>query len=635
MLTVAAALLLAATGSGPAGSDLLPGDCSPLHSADPVAAMLAEAGHADDMHALAALFAQTPSVFPSRGLPAPVRAAFARPFALPDLARRATDPAADAGDRPFRAVAQLAAHAYGIPSGAVEERSTLEVSDPQRALFALDFLLNESNLAVKEALAAAGMPEDRTPVVRAATSRAVETVGGGRPTHEPLAVAMRLALAIDRAALVRAALHFDARLDVTGDWTAHAPEELPQELAGAVEGTVLTTQLIPELGWLVVGGPGDNRYDMTRIAGVLDPSGNDRYDWGAGTLGSRLVVDVAGNDAHRGTAFPDGSAPTCGAAGAACGVSVIDDWQGDDTYQGTRVALGAATFGVGILVDRAGNDRYEGGQWTQASAFGGIGALCDLAGDDLYDAEAFSQACGGPGGAALLLDAAGNDRYRADRGVPSVYGTPGVFLSASQGVGFGYRAGAAGGVGALVDLAGNDRYEAGEFAQGCGYYLSMGVLRDDAGRDLYYGNRFAQGCGVHQAFGAMLEGGGDDIYWSMSAAGQGAAWDQGVGVLLDRAGDDRYQADGLSQGAAAQQAVGLLLDLGGDDDYRAGSAAQGAGDGNRYHWERSRCGSLGVLRDDGGRNRWTAEGRTDGRGMVTGKADEPEARTQWGVFLSR
>jgi hypothetical protein len=133
----------------------------------------------------------------------------------------------------------------------------------------------------------------------------------------------------------------------------------------------------------------------------------------------------------------------------------------------------------------------------------------------------------------------------------------------------------------------------------------------------------------------MLEGGGDDIYWSMSAAGQGAAWDQGVGVLLERAGDDRYQADGLSQGAAAQQAVGLLLDLGGDDDYRAGSAAQGAGDGNRYHWERSRCGSLGVLRDDGGRNRWTAEGRTDGRGMVTGKADEPEARTQWGVFLSR
>lgn len=635
MPTIAAALLLAATGSGPAGSALAPFECSALKPDDPVGALVAGGGRTEDARALAALFAQTPASFPSRGIAMPVRVAFVQPFALPELARAATAPAAEAGDRPFRAVARFAARAFGVADAATDERSTLEVSDPQRAVFALDFLLNESNLAVKEALAAAAMPEDRAPVVRAATQRALETVGGGKPSNEPLAVAMRVALALDRAALVRAALHFDARLDVQGDWSAHPPEELPPELAGAAEGTVLTAQLVPELGWVVVGGPGANRYDMTRIAAVFDPGGNDRYDWGPGALGSRLVIDAAGDDSHQGTAFPDGSLPTCGAAGAACGVSVIDDWAGNDVYAGTRVALGAATFGVGILVDRAGNDRYEGGRWTQASAFGGIGAVCDLGGSDLYEAECFSQGCGGPGGASLLLDAAGDDRYRADRGVPSVYGEPGVFLSCSQGMGFGYRAGAAGGVGALVDLAGDDRYEAGEFAQGCGYYLSLGVLRDDGGRDLYYGNHFAQGSGVHQAFGALLEGGGDDIYWSMSSAGQGNAWDLGVGALVDRAGDDRYEADILSQGAAAQQGIGMLLDRAGDDDYRAGNASQGAADANQYHWERTRCPSLGILRDDGGRNRWTSAGRADGKAMVTGSAEEKSGRLQWGVFLSR
>lgn len=139
---------------------------------------------------------------------------------------------------------------------------------------------------------------------------------------------------------------------------------------------------------------------------------------------------------------------------------------------------------------------------------------------------------------------------------------------------------------------------------------------------------------MHQAFGALLEEGGDDLYWSMSAAGQGAAWDLAVGVLVDRAGDDRYQADGLSQGAAAQQGIGVLLDRAGSDDYRARAASQGAGDGNQYHWERSRCTSLGILRDQGGPNRWTVEGRADGASLVTGRASEQQGRTQWGVFLS-
>ena len=132
----------------------------------------------------------------------------------------------------------------------------------------------------------------------------------------------------------------------------------------------------------------------------------------------------------------------------------------------------------------------------------------------------------------------------------------------------------------------------------------------------------------------LLEHDGDDIYWSMTAAGQGAAWDMSVAALVDRAGDDRYQADGLSQGAAAQQAIGMLIDLAGRDDYRAAGASQGAADSNAYHWDASRCTSLGVLRDTEGPNRFSAGG-ADGERRLTGKPDAKDGVNQWGVFITR
>jgi hypothetical protein len=632
MSTVAAAVLLLCSGSGPAGSTLVPSLADPLDARDPARAVADAAGCTEDIARTAALLAGTPGMFPLRGSPLPVRLAFARPFALPEIAAWTSAPALAAGDRPYRAVAQFAARSFGVPCPSADARSRLEVSTPQRAVFALDFLLNESSLAVREALAAA-MPEgDRARAARAAVATDVLSLPRGAQVPDPLAEAMRAAPSMDRAALVRAALHFDTALDVSGDWKAMEAEAepLPEALAGAVEGTVLAAQEVPELGWIVVGGAGDNRYDMTRVAAVFDPSGNDRYDWGTGAPGGRLVVDAAGDDQYLAT----GGEPGGGPAGAACSVSVIDDFAGNDRYAAPHAALGTGVLGVGILVDRAGDDRYEGGTWSVAAAFGGIGALADLGGNDLYASDHHSQACGGPSGAALLLDAGGNDRYRADGSWRSAYGTPTVNCSFSQGCGFGYRIGASGGVGALVDAAGDDRYEGGEFAQGIGYFLSMGILRDEGGRDLYYGNRYAQGTAAHQAFGALLEGSGDDIYWSMTAAGQGAAWDMAGAALVDRAGDDRYQADGLSQGAAAQQAVAVLVDLAGRDDYRAAGASQGAADGNSYHWSSTEACSLGMLRDDEGPDRFSGT-RRPGMRTATGGAGEPEGRTRWGIFLSR
>lgn len=634
MSILAAAILLLTSGTGPAGSIGAPALVLPLDARTAVGAVVADAGRADDIRRLSALFSSTPSLFPLRGLVGAVRLGFVQPFAVPEIARAVTQPAADGYARPYRAVAQFAARALGLECAVGEERSTLPVTDPQSAIFAMDFLLNESNLIIMQALESTLVAGDRERIARAAIASAASTTSRAAQLPNALAAAMQGSATVDRTAFVRAAAHFDTALAVSGEWKSFEAEGLPEELAGAVDGAVLSTQLVPEIGWLVIGGAGPNRYDMTKIAGVFDIAGDDRYEWGNGVLGSRLVIDVEGNDSYSGTRAANGAMPIAGPAGAACGVSVIDDYSGNDRYECPQNALGAAVFGVGIVVDRAGDDMYVGGAWTIGAAFAGIGAVCDLGGHDQYSSELFSQGCGGPGSAALLLDATGNDRYRADGTMASAYGTPTVHASFSQGVGFGYRAGAAGGVGALVDIAGNDRYEAGEFGQGCGYYLSMGILRDGGGNDLYYGNRYAQGTAAHQAFGVLLEDAGDDIYWSMTAAGQGAAWDMSVAALVDRAGDDRYQADGLSQGAAAQQAIGMLIDLAGRDDYRATGASQGAADSNAYHWDTSRCTSLGVLRDTDGPNRFSTE-RADGEQRITGSPATKDGLNQWGVFISR
>ena len=633
MATIAACILLAVGCTGPGGSVTAPALVSPFDASTPEGGTVMEAGITEDLRRLGAMMASAPAQFPTRGMPLPVRLAFLQPFALPEIARRVTDATIGAESRPFRAIAAYAARTYGVESPVAGERSTVKANDPQRAIFALDFLLNGASSKLREALAQAELPADGAATVDrtlAIASRSTSPRGAQVPPD--VAAALQSAGRLDRAALVAAAGHFDEDLDVAADWPTFAAEPLPEELAGAVDGTVLGAHRVDELGWLVVGGPGANRYDMGRVAAVLDPGGDDRYEWSASTTGSRLVIDLAGDDAHS-TAAGAGPAVS-GPAGAALGVSVIDDRAGNDRYQGGRNALGAAAFGVGILLDRAGNDVYDGDAWTVGAALAGIGAVCDLGGDDLYVSQVFSQACGGPSGAALLLDLAGGDRYRADGRVPSAYGQATVNVSFSQGAGFGYRIGGAGGIGALVDRAGNDRYECGEFGQGCGYFLSMGIVHDGGGDDLYYGHRYTQGSAAHQAFGALLEDTGSDTFWAMTAANQGAAWDMAAAVLVDREGDDTYRADGLSQGAAAQQAIGMLVDLSGADAYRAGGASQGAADGNEYHWDSTRCASAGILLDRAGPNRFAGNG-ADGERRVRGDRTQPSGRSTWGVLLTR
>src|SRR5690606_13020052 len=140
--------------------------------------------------------------------------------------------------------------------------------------------------------------------------------------------------------------------------------------------------------------------------------------------------------------------------------------------------------------------------WSIGAGFYGAGIVLDLDGADTYHGEVLTQGVGGPRGLGAIIDAAGDDSYKANGpGFPSVYGTEGVFKSFSQGFGYGVRGYAAGGLGALWDLGGADRYEAGEFSQGCAYFFALGLLHDRAGDDTYIGNRYSQAAAAHQAIG--------------------------------------------------------------------------------------------------------------------------------------
>ena len=188
----------------------------------------------------------------------------------------------------------------------------------------------------------------------------------------------------------------------------------------------------------------------------------------------------------------------------------------------------------------------------------------------------------------------------------------------------------------LCDLGGDDRYEAGEFAQGGGYYWGLGILYDRSGNDLYYGNRYGQGFGCHQAIGILADDAGDDTYWAMCAACQGAAWDIAMGLLIDRGGNDSYQAEGLCQGSAAMQAIGWLIDLDGTDRYVArGEACHGCSAGNSYHYKETGCLSWSLLLDAGGTVDYYSSGRPNGATLAPGKPDEknPENSPLHGLFV--
>lgn len=402
---------------------------------------------------------------------------------------------------------------------------------------------------------------------------------------------------------------------------AGVPEALRARVAEAVQGEVLAA-FEKDGGLCVVGGPGANVYEMSKLARVRDAGGDDRYVWNAAAPGDeQLVFDLAGDDVYESKA--DFAGPGVGVFG----LSILDDHAGNDRYVSTRrFSQACGLFGLGLVLDRQGDDRWENSSgaagFAQGVGYFGAGIVLDLAGNDSYQAEKLAQGVGGPRGFGALIDLAGDDEYRADGpAFASVYGTPGAFVGMSQGMGYGIRADAAGGVGALCDLAGNDRYQVGEFGQGCGYFFALGVLHDGAGDDVYASQRYGQGTGAHQAAGILVDDAGNDRYSCKQVAFQGGAWDETVAWLLDRDGEDAYSGAGLGQGAAAQQALGVLVDAAGKDAYDS-PQAQGESGGNEYHFGECGLFSFSVLLDLGGALDRYSSGRPNGAVTCTGAHDE-------------
>jgi hypothetical protein len=411
--------------------------------------------------------------------------------------------------------------------------------------------------------------------------------------------AIQLSMRVDLAPLLKTANQLLANAAQLPD-IAGSDRRPPPMLARMVEGEIVDYIEI-DGGFVVVGGPGPNRYQMDQLYAVIDVGGNDTYEWGETVpRETQTILDMAGNDRYHATS---------GGPGAGwMGVSVLIDLSGADQYESELGGCGAGAFGFGFLFDDAGSDIYKCAAWSAGTGLYGGGVLIDRGrATDVYHSQVFSQGVGGPRGIGILLDNGGNDLYRANGPVRSAYDVPGSFMAFSQGVGVGIRPYDFGGLGVLLDLAGNDRYEGGEFSQGGGYYWGVGALLDESGNDLYYGNRYAQGFAAHQAFGMLTDVSGDDTYWSMTAAGQAAAWDQSIAMLFDLDGDDVYRAHALSQGTAAQQAKAFLHDVSGDDSYWSSSkVAQGAAGDNSYHfWAEDPVYSFGVLLDEGGNDRYS------------------------------
>lgn len=572
----------------------------------------------------------------------PMKLAIAQPFTLANISaktatpilRLALPPVDGIRNSPHRAAAEYVCGSFGATTeGLTPFQGSIPVTDPQGAIFAMDFLLNEPRLKFEGAI------QDRPSQAECFEflNMLMTEVSPSSTTaqrFQNFAIRARRSMDMSEGGLMRAVAsslaHIDADFGVTADWKSLENEAAPAEIASAVTGPIFSAENVTGLGWVVVGSLANNTYDMSRIAAVFEPGGDDQYRWSTLYKGNQGIIDLAGNDQYEG-------AEQQGPAAGFFGLSLIDDASGDDTYSGANFSCGAGMFGVGILIDRSGNDRYRTKSWSMGAGILGAGFLFDQSGSDTYESVVYSQGLGGPLGIGALVDTQGNDLYRVDGAFPSVYGTPAVSYAMSQGVGFGARQLIAGGVGLLADFSGDDRYEGGEFAQGGGYFYGFGMLLDHSGDDLYRGNRYAQGFSAHQAVGVLIDIAGEDTYWSMAAAGQGAAWDTSISLLLDASGNDTYRGDSLSQGSAAQQALAMLCDLDGCDHYVGmGKCIQGESGDNAYHFKETKARSFSVLIDAGDGEDFFSSKRTRGGVTVTGPqmtSDAPASTPLFGLMI--
>ncbi|MBX3460692.1 MAG: hypothetical protein KF696_12140 [Planctomycetes bacterium] len=247
--------------------------------------------------------------------------------------------------------------------------------------------------------------------------------------------------------------------------------------------------------------------------------------------------------------------------------AVIFDVDGDDEYIDCAVTSGDRP--ASIVIDLAGNDRYRStGKWGVACGMLGTAIIIDEAGDDTYEAGDWGIGAA-LGGVGLIFDLAGNDRY----------------LGGSNSIGC-----AAWGIGGVIDMTGNDIYDAHVYSVGCGQPGGVGFVLDFAGDDRY------------RCTGKQPSGYGTRGEWMGGGIGCGFGWRTlacgGVGLVVDVAGNDVYDAGEFGLGCGYFMAVGAVRDMDGDDVYLS----------SRYGLATGAHAGVGVFMDDKGNDVY--EGKT-------------------------
>ena len=345
-------------------------------------------------------------------------------------------------------------------------------------------------------------------------------------------------------------------------------------------------------GIFVIGSDMSNVYTSS-VALIMDVGGNDIYRNNAGGYvdgqAINAVVDFSGDDVYSSTAlFSQGA--------AFMGVGLLLDLSGVDIYRSKGLSQAVSVLGVAALVDMKGDDSYQASRFSQGLALMGLSSLVDYRGDDQYHAEYFSQGVGMPNGIGALVDYSGNDRYFSGASLDSSYGSKGVFKSASQGFGFGFRSVVSGGIGLMFDEKGDDRYESGNFSLGTGYAYGMGILFNHKGHDRYLGARYSMGASAHSAIGIFSESSGHDSYRSLYGTSIGVSWDYSNAYFVDQAGNDVYDCMGSSFCLASSDhnSFAFFNDKKGADTYKL--ASEKSRSTNTYDGGKS----LAILLDENG-----------------------------------
>ena len=471
------------------------------------------------------LIASLDTIAPTHGDPATpplLRAMMAEPAKSEALVRAAICDASDFRTTPWRGGAKLVLGLSGNSGAPLPEpHGAFKIERAEDGVNYLDFLLNGARALFEQSVARDPAPPSglRSLVVE----RLDELLVRGPHSRESM-VALQAIPLMNPAKAAAILAHFDVTDEFSPSLLSGEPSSVPDTIKTAVEGSILAAREIPQIGWVVVGAAGPNRYDLGRIAAVLDLGGDDTYAWKQAPGQHRLVIDLAGNDVHTGGEIGPG-----GSLGA---ISVIDDRAGNDRYEGGALTAGTA-LGVAAIVDRAGDDVYSAGPWSLGAAAGGVGAYIDFEGRDQRQSGEFSQGCGYYLGLGIAFDAAGDDVSVADR-----YG---LGSAAHQSAGI------------AIDLGGNDIYVGRTAAHlGAAWDESLGYFVDAAGDDSYRADGLSIGAAAQQALAIAIDRGGADQYRAAS-------------VTIGAVADNEYHFDAKGLGSFA-----VFFDLAGFDLYPMG-----------------------------------------------------------------